>query len=142
LSDWNDQNWKQYADQMLGDEFFNNFKGFFKSSGPDINMYDSGNELICMISLPGVNSIEEIDLYINYDRIHISGSSNFNYKGFRLLQEEIIQGKFERKIRLPYPVREDKIDASYQKGILNIHLHRLLTEPKNKNRPQIREFEE
>lgn len=119
-------NWKKALPNFLGDDFFSDFQNLiFDSNGPKINIYESGNEMLVTFALPGLK-LEEVDIYAYERTLEVRGTLHVDYNGFRLVHEEITQGPFKRTIELPFPVRDDKVDASYQKGVLIVHLHRLI----------------
>lgn len=131
--DFYSNEWNTPLKKFFEDDFMGNFNNFFNGmvQQPRANLYESENELVCAIFLPGIKNVEEIMLSINERTLEISGNSRLEYNGFRIKQEEIFQGEFKRIMELPYPVRQDKSDAYFQRGILTVHLYRLI--PNNKS---------
>ncbi|UTR10084.1 Hsp20/alpha crystallin family protein [Evansella sp. LMS18] len=120
--------------RFFEDDFWGNFDNMFqeleqqkKSQFPRVNIYESGNELICILAMPGVERLEDIHLNVTGNILTVSGSTNLPIRNFQPKQEEIYQGNFNRDIQLPYPVRSDKVNASYKRGLLFVYLHRLLS---------------
>jgi HSP20 family protein len=143
MTEWdNYKSWKQYAQNLLGDDFFGDFKGLLKDKGPMVNVYESGNEILCLIALPGLKKLNDIDIYVNYSTLNVQGKVAYKFKGFRLIQDEIYEGSFNRTIELPFPVRDHPIDATYEKGLLLVHLHRLIERHDSKPKINIKELEE
>lgn len=135
-------NWNKSFQSFFGDDFFSDFQNLiFDSSGPKLNIYESGNEILCVFALPGLK-LEEVDIYAYEKTLEVKGTLHVNYNGFRTIQEEISQGPFKRTVELPYPVRDDKVDASYQRGILIIHLHRLIRSTPIKKKVNIQNLDE
>jgi HSP20 family protein len=135
--------WKNNFDSFFGDDFWNGFEGIFSHNHfPQLNMYETTNELLCILSVPGLKSIDDIELYVSHNRLEIRGRLAITFNGFRLTEEEIFQGNFERKIELPYPVKEDKVQASYQNGLLIIHLHRLINGGLEKHKISIQQLDD
>ncbi len=135
-------NWKKSMPSFLGEDFFSDFQNLlFDSSGPKINIYESGNEILCVFALPGLK-LEDVDIYAYERTLEVRGTLHVDYNGFRLIQEEIPQGPFKRTIELPYPVRDDKVDASYQRGVLVVHLHRLIRSTKVNKKVNIQNLDE
>lgn len=58
------------------------------------------------------------------------------------MKEEILQGVFEREIQLPFPVRADKIEATYKNGLVFIQLHRLISDSSKRKKVNVRLLED
>ncbi|WP_017754532.1 Hsp20/alpha crystallin family protein [Calidifontibacillus oryziterrae] len=137
------QDWQKSLDTFFGDEFLSNFEGFFKYKHfPLVNLYQTENEILLLASIPGLDDINNVDVYVDYQSIELKGNVNLRYKGFRLVQDELFNGFFERKIDLPFAVKEDRIDAAYHNGILIIHLYRLIPDNQKKQRISIKKIDE
>lgn len=137
------QEWRKSLDSFLGNDFLNSFEGIFQYNHfPQVNVYQSENELFVLAGIPGLNDINNVDVYIDYQSIELKGNVNLRYKGFKLVQDELFNGHFERKIDLPYPVKEDRVDAAYQNGLLIIHLHRSIPDDQRRQRISVKKYEE
>lgn len=136
------QDWKQNMDHFFGDKFWNEFDDVLKPPIPHINMYQTEKEIICYVSLPGIKDSKKIDIFVNQTVLELNGSITIEHHRGQIIKEEILHGTFNRKIDLPYPVREDKIDATYQYGLLVIRLHRLMQEKSKKQRLEIKQLDE
>ncbi|MBA2876830.1 Hsp20/alpha crystallin family protein [Thermaerobacillus caldiproteolyticus] len=129
--DWTKQ-WEHFFD---GD-FWGSFQPFLptntnkKSSG--INIYKKDNELLIVACLPGLEKIEDVELYTYYKTLEIKAIINLQFKGFELIEEGIFQGTWEKTIPLPFAVKEDRIEATYHHGLLLIHLHRMIPDNRKK----------
>lgn len=135
-------NWKKSLPNFLGEDFFSDFQNLiFDNNGPKLNIYENGNELLCIFALPGLK-LEEVDIYAYEKTLEVRGTLHVDYNGFRLIQEEITQGPFKRTVELPYPVRDDRVDASYQRGVLIIHLHRLIRSTPVKKKVNIQNLDD
>lgn len=124
--------WRKQWDHFFGDEFWNGFAPFFDNAHSQLNLYQGENELLVVLSLPGLAKVEDVDIFVNHQTLEVKGKINLNFKGFDLIQEGIFQGKFEREIPLPYTVKEDRIKATYKRGLLLIHLHKLIPDDSRK----------
>ncbi|WP_102347890.1 Hsp20/alpha crystallin family protein [Bacillus sp. Marseille-P3661] len=134
--------WRKNLDSFMGEDFLNSFEGIFKYNHfPQVNVYQTENEVLVLASIPGLDDMNNVDVYIDYQAIELKGTINLRYKGFRLTQDELYSGHFERKINLPFPVKDDRVDATYQNGLLIIHLHRLIPDDQHKHRVSIKKIE-
>ncbi|WP_234447121.1 MULTISPECIES: Hsp20/alpha crystallin family protein [Virgibacillus] len=134
--------WKKNMDHFFGDSFWNEFEGIIKPNIPQINLYQTDNELFCVVNIPGLTDLDKLNVYVDYATLELKGSIDIdNARGF-VVQEEILQGVFERSISLPFPVRSDKIKATYKNGLVYIQLHRLISDTSRKNRINVHVLED
>lgn len=119
------QNWQGSFNRFLGHEFWDDFKDMFKKDDPAMNFYESPSHLLCIISLPGLKTLNDIHVYVDHTSLNIKGNINYDFDGYRLLTDELPQGSFERTIPLPYPVLNKPVQASYERGLLKIKMNRL-----------------
>lgn len=124
-------------DHFFGDNFWNEFENIIKPTLPQINIYQYDHELICIASIPGLTDLNKLDIFADHASLELKGVIDIDYTGGNVVKEEILQGVFERSITLPYPVRRDKINATYQHGLVVIHLHRLISDENSRNKVSI-----
>lgn len=140
------KNWhslKNNLDSFFGDQFLNNFENIFQYQYfPQVNVYQTEHEIICLASIPGLSDMNQVDVFIDHQTIELKGNLNLKYKGFRLIKDEIVNGHFERKIELPFPVKDDRVEATYQNGLLIIHLHRLIPDERSKHKVDVKKMDE
>ena len=134
--------WKKNLDNFFGDSFWSEFEGIIKPTIPQINLYQSDHELLCIVNMPGLDDLYQIDIYVDYAVLELKGTIDLHHSGGTIVKEEILQGVFERSISLPFPVRADKIKATYKNGLVFIQLHRLISETSRKNKVNVRLLED
>ncbi|WP_216828691.1 Hsp20/alpha crystallin family protein [Alkalihalobacterium elongatum] len=118
-------NWNRSVQDLLGEDFSIEFPGLMKNQTEvPVNMYESGKELICVFSLPGLH-VEDVDIYVEQNIIELRGTLQVTDHDFRLVQEGILQGPIKRTIELPYPVKDDDVQYSYNSGLLTVYLQRM-----------------
>jgi HSP20 family protein len=90
---------------------------------PDLDISDTEDEILVSAELPGMEP-EDIDIQLSGNTLMISGekSSEKEQKGKRYYRQERSYGSFRRSIPLPDEIDQDKIDASYQRGVLKVSL--------------------
>ncbi|MFC0470356.1 Hsp20/alpha crystallin family protein [Halalkalibacter kiskunsagensis] len=120
--------WNHPIKSHFQDDFWKNFQNVFNGNDQQtrVNLYQAGHELKCLLFLPGIKKVEDIYLNVSDNTLEVSGNNIQEHSGFQLIQQEFSQGPFKRIIELPFPVRKDKIDASYSRGIVTVHLYRLI----------------
>lgn len=67
---------------------------------------------------------DDFDVDLDRNLLTLSGKREFHKeeKGEDSIWQERQEGRFLRTIRLPAPVQEDKIEATYADGILTVRL--------------------
>ena len=93
---------------------------------PAINVWtksDSGQVIIA--ELPGINP-DDLDIKVVGESLTLSGSRDLpeQSEDLKYHRQERGFGRFVRSIQLPFPVETEKIEATYEKGILKIWLPR------------------
>ncbi|MFQ6122532.1 MAG: Hsp20/alpha crystallin family protein [Dehalococcoidales bacterium] len=90
---------------------------------PALDMYEKEDSFTVRMELPGVKQ-EDVDISITGDTLTVRGE----YKPPAEVKEEEYQycemcyGSFSRSITMPAAVDADKIEATFENGILEIHL--------------------
>lgn len=90
---------------------------------PPTDVYETENEIVIKMSISGVNP-QDVSIVLEGDTLIISGkrldSSSDKKTCFHLM--EIRYGYFERSLVLPKYIDENKIEASYKDGFLQINI--------------------
>jgi HSP20 family protein len=85
---------------------------------PGINIFEDDDNFYLIAELPGLKK-ENIDLRITGDTISISGTKEPKTREDAAIhRNERAYGEFSRSFTLPDSVKNDKIDAKYEFGIL------------------------
>jgi HSP20 family protein len=90
---------------------------------PALDLTETDKEFIARIEVPGIPR-ENLDVKLVGDLLTISGKREkvHEAKGEIYVWKETAVGKFLRTIRLPAPVLEGKVEATYQEGVLTVHM--------------------
>lgn len=114
---------QQEVNELFSD-FFNRFSSTKEISfTPQINMYETEEEVVLNVALPGILQ-EDIDISLEDNVLYIRGERPDPYgtiAGPRHI-EELCYGYFERQVQLPAKCFSEKIEADYSDGILNVRL--------------------
>jgi len=107
------------------DRFFDdNLIGMMQAgSAPMLDVYQDNHNVMVDVQLPGIDP-KNIDIDVENDVLTIAGTSGDTkeIKKENYYRKEIRSGSFRRNIILPMPVKGDKAEAAYDKGILTITL--------------------
>ncbi len=109
------------------------FSQFFGKSGslsyfaggfnPPLDISETDQEILVKAELPGVDP-KEIEVNITGSNLSIKGEKREEReeKTENMHRVERSFGHFSRSITLPCEVKEDKIEASFKNGVLNLKL--------------------
>jgi HSP20 family protein len=90
---------------------------------PAIDMYQTADEVIAKVALPGVRP-EDVQLTITGDNLTIRAEvkPDPNVKPEDYLLQERRYGPMTRTITIPTPVQADRAEATFENGILTIRM--------------------
>jgi HSP20 family protein len=93
---------------------------------PAIEMLDREDKIVVKASLPGIDP-KDIDVSVSRNTVTITGDRTYENqtenKG--LYHSEFSYGKFERIVKLPVAVQNDRVKAEFDRGILTLNLPKL-----------------
>ncbi|HLW28619.1 MAG TPA: Hsp20/alpha crystallin family protein [Kiloniellales bacterium] len=106
-------------DSRIGDDFG------FSVSTPKIDLVEKEDEVVVTAELPGITE-DEVEITLAEGSLTIRGekkSEEQREEGETVISERHF-GAFERRIALPEGIDEEKCSASFDKGVLTVHLQR------------------
>ena len=107
---------------------------------PAMDIYETDKDIVAEVSIPDFDP-EKIDISVENGVLKISGKTDEEKedkeKGY--WRKEIRKGSFERIARLPAAVEDDKVEATYEKGVLKITMPKTKAEPKPKVQIKVKE---
>ena len=116
--------WRPFGDF---DRFFEDddwFLPIMHGSGmaqPAMDLYETDKDVIAKMNLPDIDP-DKVDVVVENGVLRVSGATEEQKeeekKGY--YRKEIRKGSFARATRLPSPVKEDAVAATYEKGVLKI----------------------
>lgn len=100
---------------------------------PVLDVAENPTEFIVKLEIPGIHK-ENLDLNLTGQVLKITGKREMatEIPSEAFLVKERVYGKFVRTIRLPAPVAENKVTATYEEGMLVVHLLKATPAPANK----------
>jgi len=90
---------------------------------PAIDLMETNDEIIAFIALPGVSK-DRIDLRITEDLLSIEAKAM--PRDGKYIRRDMSPNGFKREIKLPAEIKPEAVRASYQNGILEVHLPKLV----------------
>jgi len=95
----------------------------FGSFTPAVDVYEDEHNLVLKLEVPGMNE-EDLKVSLENNSLTVTGERKFEKEekeeNFHRIERRY--GTFTRTFRLPNTVDTEKVDASYDKGILKITL--------------------
>ena len=96
--------------------------GIFPATVPAADVYETDDELVVELEVPGYDE-RELTLEVGDHTLTVKGKREESKKreehAFRL--HERLEGSFERHFTLPTEVAADKVSATFENGVLEIH---------------------
>jgi len=94
---------------------------------PLVNMWGTENEVVITAELSGINA-NELELNVVADTLTIQGKRipppEGEAKDVVYHRKERVMGDFKRTLKLPFRIEAEKVEAKYEKGVLEIKLPR------------------
>ena len=118
---------RQEMDQLF-DNFFNGSAVSSRDVGwgmPTMEVTNGEKDLVVTAELPGMEE-NDVEVKISGDMLTLEGEKKeeSEKKEGDTTYSERRYGKFSRAIRLPFEPEDQKIDASFDKGVLTVRLER------------------
>jgi HSP20 family protein len=93
---------------------------------PAMDVVENENNITVRVDLPGLNRDDvRVEMEDNVLTIQGEMGDTVEKEGERYHYRERYSGSFQRSLRLPNGIDADKIDASFDNGVLNIVLPKL-----------------
>ncbi|MBN1131351.1 MAG: Hsp20/alpha crystallin family protein [Chitinispirillaceae bacterium] len=94
-----------------------------RSSFPLMNIYDAKDDLLVTVELPGM-SRDQVSITAGDGLLTIKGKrpDNAPGKNYTAVRQERSVGEFEKSVRIPNTVLQDRIGATFKNGVLAITL--------------------
>jgi HSP20 family protein len=108
-------------DRVFGGEPFS--RRFVGKWSPTVDVSEAKNELLVKVELPGLEA-KDIEISISGDLLNIKGEKKKEEeeKDEHHHYDERYYGAFERSLKLPFNVKTEKVETTFDKGVLKIKL--------------------
>ena len=113
-------------DRMFEDSFVQPRTGWIAPSSVAtlaIDVYETKDDVVVKAALPGIKP-EELDVTITGNTLSISGESKEEneVKDKNYIRQERRYGSFSRTVTLPNGLKGDKVDATFENGMLTLKI--------------------
>lgn len=108
-------------ERFFSEDFFPALLPTFKISDIPVDMYETDNELVVEVGLPGFRQ-DEIKINVEEDHLMVTGKKEEKeeVKEENYYRKELRRGSFRKVIPLPYKVDSERGKAKFQDGVLKI----------------------
>ena len=129
LTPWRDL--YRLRDEM--DKAFSDYKVRTSNEYPAVNIWSSNDDIVLTAEIPGID-IKDIDLSISGDTLTLKGERipEVLKEDESYHRQERSYGKFVRSIKLPFLVNNNKVEAEFKHGILEVRLPKAENEKQKK----------
>jgi HSP20 family protein len=86
-----------------------------------LDVYTTPSEIVILANVPGLKA-DEVDITLEGDTLSLSGEIKPPMENVEYIFHERGYGKFSRTLTLNVPVEQDKVEASFEDGVLKITL--------------------
>jgi HSP20 family protein len=99
---------------------------------PAVEMRADGADVVITLELPGVDVERDVDIEVAEGRLTISGQrrdrNEERDEAGKVLVRELRYGSFRREFALPEGIAADQVEATYDRGLLEVRV-RQVTKP-------------
>jgi HSP20 family protein len=89
---------------------------------PHTDIYEENDQLVMKTELPGINK-EDVNITLQGDRLTIKAEKKeMVVEDAACYTRERQYGQYFRSVTLPFPVKEDKVSAIFENGVLELRL--------------------
>jgi HSP20 family protein len=91
---------------------------------PAVEMAQEGTDVLIKLELPGIDPTTDVDVSVHEGRLIVTGErrDERTEQGRQTLVRELRYGSFRREFALPDGMSADDVDASYDKGLLELRV--------------------
>jgi HSP20 family protein len=114
---------REAVDKLFEDSFIRPFNGFGTTTTFPVDLTETKDEYVLKGSLPGMKP-EDVSIEATADGITIKGEfkQETEVKEAEYLRKERHYGKVQRNFALPLAIDPNKVEASFDHGVLTIAL--------------------
>ena len=97
--------------------------GPWSTATPSMDLTDNEKEIVVTAEMPGLDE-KDFEVTVSGDLLTLKGEKkdeNEHRNGDAYYMERRF-GSFSRSVRLPFEVKDEKVDARYEKGVLTIRV--------------------
>jgi HSP20 family protein len=117
-----------FEQALLTADFEDRDGGLPGTWSPAVDLLETEDGYLVFAELPGVQR-DDIQLTVRDRRLELSGRRQSLAENRSFLRMERSYGPFRRTFELGVPVEADSISAGFEKGVLRVHIPKLVAGP-------------
>jgi HSP20 family protein len=86
-----------------------------------LDAYTTDDDIVVQVAVPGTNP-DDVEITFEGDSLTIRGHTGERIENVNYIFAERFHGEFSRTLRLNVPIEGDKIEATFENGILTVVL--------------------
>lgn len=138
-------NFRREVDRMFDDFFRSGFGGGALSLAdgrgfaPMVDISETEKDIVITAEMPGLDE-KDFEVSLSGDLLTIKGEKKVEHeekKGDSHYMERRF-GSFSRSVRLPFEVKDDNVEARYDKGVLSVRVPKPAEEQRNVRRIEVK----
>ena len=137
---------RREVDRMF-DDFFSGFGrrgagapfGSWGAPTPSMDLTENDKEIVVTAEMPGLDQ-EDFEVTVSGDLLTLKGEKKAEHE-HRIGEAYYMErrfGSFSRSVRLPFEVKDEKVDARYEKGLLTIRVPKPVDMQRQARRIEVR----
>ena len=97
--------------------------GFFPTVGPAADVYETGDEFVVELEVPGFEE-KELEVQVADHTLVVTGERKGETEKHEktMLLRERLEREFERRFTLPATADDEHVTADFAKGVLTLHV--------------------
>jgi HSP20 family protein len=121
---------RREVDRMF-DDFFSGFGrsavgspfGSWAAPTPSLDLTENDKEIVVTAEMPGLDD-KDFEVTVSGDLLTLKGEkkAEHEHRNGDAYYVERRFGSFSRSVRLPFAVKDERVDARYEKGVLTIRV--------------------
>jgi HSP20 family protein len=103
---------------------------------PAIEMEQDGTDVLIRLEIPGIDPAADVDVSVHEGRLIVTGERHDtrSEQAKATLVRELRYGSFRREFALPEGVTAGDVEASYDKGLLELRVRNVVRQPEEPKR--------
>jgi HSP20 family protein len=113
---------REAMDRLFADSFISPTAGILGARGTGANLFETGEGFILQVPMAGAHP-DDVEITVQQDTLSLKWRVSVQApEGAAALWQGFQSGQYQQSFTLPSPINADRAEASYQDGVLTLHL--------------------
>jgi len=105
---------------------------------PPVEMIVEGDDVVLRLELPGIDPYNDVEIEVQSRKLTIRGERRAPEQRDGVLMRELRYGAFQREFALPEGINDEAVEATYDQGMLTVHVKGVVRRPPEPKKIAIR----